>query len=514
MNKRIDKYFQNNQTGNLLSRYAQKFNLFLKPFPATKKIVALSFAATIILAIAIYFTTHSFEQTPEKLVLNTIPVERDLTEIKKNGSLRVLVDYNSANYFIYKGQPMGYQLEMLQELCNYLSLKLEITVSNDVEKSFNGLSNGDVDLIAANLAVTSERSKLVSFTEPHCYTRQVLVQRTYDESDQDKKDKRFNEIIRNQLDLAGKTIYVQKNSTYDARLKTLSNEIGDSIHVVEIPDYESEQLIGLVATGEIDYTVCDENLAKINQSFYPNLDIKTAISFPQKLAWAVRPTSPELLKAVNSWMVSFKKSARYERIYQKYYLNKRSVHVTDRGFNDAINEQLAIYDDLIKQECEGLNWDWRLIASLIYQESRFAPTAESWAGAQGLMQLMPETAEVFGVKDVHSPEENIKGGIRFLKWLDKRMELRVADPQERIKFVLAAYNVGIGHVLDAIKLAEKNGKDPFVWENNVDYYLLNKSNPEFFNDPVVKFGYCRGEEPYNYVKDILVRFEHYKTVVQ
>jgi membrane-bound lytic murein transglycosylase F len=449
-----------------------------------------------------------------KQLKSITPIVRDLSDIHKNGTLKVVVDYNSANYFIYKGQPMGYQLEMLQELCNHLSLKLEVTVSNDVEKNFEGLSGGEVDLIAANLAVTPERSKQVSFTEPHCYTSQVLVQRVYNEDEEGKKDKKFNEIIRNQLGLAGKTIYVQKNSTFDQKLKKLSHEMSDSIHVVEIPDYESEQLIGLVAAGEIDYTVCDENIAKINQCFYPNIDIKTTISFPQKMAWAVRPSSPELLKSINTWMVSFKKSARYERIYQKYYLNKRTIHVTDRGLSPAIHEQLAIYNALIKQEIAGLNWDWRLIASLIYQESKFAPTAESWAGAQGMMQLMPQTAEVFGVKDVHSPEENIKGGIRFLKWLNKRMEIRIADPQERIKFVLAAYNVGIGHVLDAMKLAEKNGKDPHKWDNNVDFYLLNKSNPEYFNDPVVKFGYCRGEEPYAYVKDILERFEHYKVMVQ
>lgn len=101
-----------------------------------------------------------------------------------------------------------------------------------------------------------------------------------------------------------------------------------------------------------------------------------------------------------------------------------------------------------------------------------------------------------------------------MKWLDERMALRVEDNDERLKFVLAAYNVGIGHVLDAMKLAEKNGKDPRVWTDNVDYYILNKSNPKYYNDPVVEFGYCRGEEPYQYVKEILERYEHYKNVMR
>ncbi|MFT3740147.1 MAG: transporter substrate-binding domain-containing protein [Breznakibacter sp.] len=438
----------------------------------------------------------------------------DLEEIRQQGKLKVAIDYNSTNYFIYKGKPMGYQLELLQELCNFLSLKLEVTVSNDVEKNFDNLLSGEIDLIATNLTVTNDHATQVNFTEPHCYTRQVLVQRKYNRDEKSGRHKGFNELIRNQLDLAGKTIYVQKNTTYFQRLKTLSNEIGDSIHIIEIPDYESEQLIGLVSTGEIEYTVCDENLARVNLNFYPNLDIETAISFPQKIAWAVRPSSPHLLEAVNNWMIGFKKTARYEKIYQKYFLNKRSIHLTDISFNSLKGGQVSVYDDLIKAECKGMAWDWRLVASLIYQESRFSNAAESWAGAQGLMQLMPETAENFGVMDVYSPEQNIKGGVKFLKWLDERLSQRVEDPDERQKFVLAAYNVGIGHVLDAIKLAEKNGKNPKIWESNVDYYLLNKSNPEFYNDPVVKFGFCRGEEPYLYVKEIMERYEHYKNVMK
>jgi len=297
------------------------------------------------------------------------------------------------------------------------------------------------------------------------------------------------------------------------RLRNLSNEIGDSINVVEIPDYEVEQLIGLVAHGEIPYTVCDENLAKINLNFYPNIDVETAISFPQKIAWAVRPGSSDLLDVVNNWLINFKKTKRYNRIYRKYFVNKRSTHLVDAGFHSIKGGKVSDFDAIIKEESKKYELDWRLIASLIYQESRFHPEIESWAGAVGLMQLMPETAKNFGVKKITSPHENIKGGLKFLDWLDKRLTREVEDPKERLKFVLASYNVGLGHVLDAMRLAEKNGKNPKIWYNNVDYYLLNKSNPEFYNDPVVKYGYCRGEEPYHYVIDILERYSHYKNVM-
>ncbi|WP_066631539.1 MltF family protein [Labilibacter marinus] len=437
----------------------------------------------------------------------------DLEEIQQRGKLKVITDYNSTNYFIYKGRPMGYQLELLEELCNNLNIKLEVIVSNDVDENIADLQSGRIDLIAQNLTVTRERSKIIQFTEPHTFSRQVLVQRKH-ENKKDKRDKeRFNELIRNQLDLAGKTIYVQKGSSYVTRLRHLSDEIGDSINVVEIPDYEAEQLIDLVAEGEIEFTICDENLAKVNLNYYDNIDIETAISFPQKIAWGLRKTSPDLLHVINNWLVRFRKTTKYRLIYKKYFENRRSTHIVDAGFNSLKGGLVSKFDEIIKKESETIDWDWRLVAALIYQESRFLPEVKSWAGAQGLMQLMPETAQTFGVSDVTSPEQNIRGGIKFIKWLDSRLTLRIDDPEERLKFILASYNVGLGHVLDAMRLAEKNGKNPKIWEDNVDYYLLNKSQPVYFNDPVVQFGYCRGAEPYAYVIEILDRYEHYKNLM-
>jgi membrane-bound lytic murein transglycosylase F len=444
-------------------------------------------------------------------ILTEVP---DLPGILESGKIRVVTNYNSTNYFVYKGQPMGYQFEMLQEFANFMEVKLEVTVSNDLQANFLALQNGQLDIIASSLAVTRETENFVAFTEPHSFSRQVLVQQAYTPEQTGDMNIKFNTLIRNQLDLAGKSIYVQKGSAFVQRLRNLANEIGDSIHIVEIPDYEVEQLIELVAEGEIPYTVCDESLAKVNLNFYPNLDVATAISFPQKQAWAVNKGAPELLNAVNNWMVGFTKTARYDRIYRKYFLNKRSIHLVDAGFHSVKGGQVSIYDELIREESERYDWDWRLIASIIYQESRFIPDAESWAGALGLMQLMPQTANRFGVEAITSPQENIRGGMQLLKWLDGRMALRIEDPEERLKFVLASYNVGIGHVLDAMKLADKYGKDPKIWYDHVDYYILNKSDPKYYNDPVVEFGYCRGEEPFHYVREILERYEHYKNVMR
>ena len=205
---------------------------------------------------------------------------------------------------------MGYKYVMLKLFVDYLSGDLEIIVSNDLEDTFDKLNSGKCDLLALNLTVTKERNKFLNFVEPYSFTHQVLVQRKPEGWKKMSAKNVEDKLIRNQLNLANKTIYVQKNSAFSKRLKNLSDEIGDSIHIIEVENYSTEQLITLVSKGEIDYTVSDENVALLNQTYYPNIDVKTAVSFPHKLAWAVRKNSPELLETLNKVVLSFKKTAR------------------------------------------------------------------------------------------------------------------------------------------------------------------------------------------------------------
>ncbi len=319
-------------------------------------------------------------------------------------------------------------------------------------------------------------------------------------------------LVRNQLDLAGKTVYVQKGSVYAKRLESLSNEIGADINIIKVP-VESEQLIQMVARGEIDYTVTDENVAKVNKSYFPYLDVATAVSFNQNLAWAVRKGSDDLKVEIDTWLQDFRTSRRYAVIYNKYFDNQHSATIVNSDYYALGSGKISKYDNVVKRESERIGWDWRLVSSMIYQESRFNPNAVSWAGAFGLMQLMPVTAARFGVGRNSSPESHIRAGANFIKWLDNRFDDEIPDREERIKFVLASYNVGKGHVDDARRLAEKYGDDPNVWEDNVEKWLLNKSQPNYYRDPVVKYGYARGIETYNYVKQVVDRYEHYKNII-
>jgi len=446
---------------------------------------------------------------------NPLLIDQSLQRIIDRDTLIAITDYNSTNYFIYRGEPMGYQFEMLQQFADFLDVNLKLVISNDMYQAFDLLNNEKVDVIAMGLTVTRDRQQLVDFTIPQIQTKQVLIQRkprnwrkmrTWDEIE--------DMLIRNPLDLAGKNVYVQSGTVFADRLTILANEIGDTIHIYVDPEREVEQLITAVAEGEIEFTVADEHIAKVNQKYYPNIDVKTAVSFPQHVAWAVRQGNDSLRIEINAWIMDYKKSVASRYVYNKYFNNPRSVNIAQSEYHSIGGGKISQYDEIIREYSASYGLDWRLVASLIYQESRFHPDATSWVGAFGLMQLMPTTAEVYGVDTNSPPADQIKAGIKFLRWLDKQLPPEIEDPEERIRFVMAAYNVGIAHIYDGRRLAEKHGKDPNVWTDNVDFFILNKSNPVYYRDSVVKYGYARGEETYNFVVEIFERYEHYKKVIE
>lgn len=452
------------------------------------------------------------QQKSEKAFSSDPLVTVDLEAISKRGFITALVDNNSYSYFIYKGRSMGYEYELLKLLADYLKVDLKIKVISGVENGIEQLNSGAGDILAFPLTITKERTNFITFTKPLFNSYQVLVQRK-PENWRSLSDDKINEsVIRNATDLVGKEVHVMKSSSFAMRLKNLSNEIGGDIIVKEDSALaESESLIKQVAVGVIDFTVADHPIAMVNATYYPDLDVRTIVSLPQQIAWATRKNSPNLLDVINNWLIKIKKESTFMVIYNRYFKSPRtSLHRATSDYSSLGGNKISRYDELIKAGAKKLNWDWRLLAAIIYQESKFINKDESWAGARGLMQLMPETAKQFGAKDPDNPSQNIKAGVNYLLYLDKFWNKSIHDPNERLKFVLASYNVGLTHIVDAKKLAQKYGKSPRLWTDNVEYYLLKKSEAKFFRDPVAEAGYCKCEEPVNYVKNVLETFEAYR----
>lgn len=423
-------------------------------------------------------------------------IHGDLDDIIEDGELIVLTINSYASYFSYRESPMGFQYELAQGFAKSLGVELKVKVVNSEVELVKALLNGEGDLIAYNLAITNERKKELIYCGKENVSHQVLVQRN------------GNDVLNDVTQLVGKEVYVMPGK-YEMRLKNLNQELGGGIMIHEInqDSITNEDLITMVAEGKIDYTVTNNELAKINKTYNPNLDISMEISFDQRSAWAVRKTSPKLAEAADKWHRENINSAEYEASARRYFeLDKHSPQGAILSLKDG---RISYYDDLFKKYAPQINWDWRILAALVYTESNFNPKAVSWAGAKGLMQLMPATSRAYGVPAgmESDPEESIKAGVKYIAELQK-IFFKVND-SDRIKFVLASYNSGIGHVFDAMALAEKYGKDKYLWDGNVAVYMLLKNKEEYYKDPVCKNGYFRGVETYNFIRDVMTRADVY-----
>jgi Predicted soluble lytic transglycosylase fused to an ABC-type amino acid-binding protein len=242
--------------------------------------------------------------------LNKDKIARDYPEIKHEGILRIITEYNQSGYYISGDTIEGFQYELSQAISNISGLEVQIGLGNRLSDSFKQLAEGKYDIIAQNIPVTSDKREEFLFSDPIVLNKQVLVQR----SDNDSIP-----LIRTQLDLAKKKLYIPEGSPALIRIHNLEDEIGDSIDVMEEHTYSEEQLIIRVAKGEIDYAVCDQQIAKTYQSIYPQIDIDTDISFTQLQSWVVRKDAPILLDSLNNWIEQIKKNGVYDNIYQRYY---------------------------------------------------------------------------------------------------------------------------------------------------------------------------------------------------
>lgn len=244
---------------------------------------------------------------------------RDYAAIAKEGILRIATEYNSISFYVDGDTVSGFHYELIEAFARDKGLKAEIIPLMSFEERLKGLAEGRFDVIAFGILATSELKDSLLLTTPIVLNKQVLVQRkATEESD--------SLYIHSQLDLAQRTLHVVKGSPSILRIQNLGNEIGDTIYIKEIEKYGPEQLISLVAHGDIDYAVCDESIARAVTDSLPQIDINTAISFTQFYSWAVSKQSPVLLDSLNTWLDKFQKEAEYQKIYKKYYDKKRTEY--------------------------------------------------------------------------------------------------------------------------------------------------------------------------------------------
>src|SRR5690554_3659258 len=433
----------------------------------------------------------------------------DFPAIVESDTLSVLTFNISTSYFIYRDQPMGYHYDMISQFCKQHGLVPKITVAENWGAIMRMLKDGVGDVIVYNMPVTNQLRDSILYCRLQQISHQVLVQRV----------QHTDSMITDVTELIGKKITVVEGSKHHDRIINLNNELGGGI-IIEMISGDTtlvEDLIRMVSRGEIEYTIADDVLGKFNQTYFRNLDVHLPVSFDQRSSWMVREDTPILADSLNTWFERSVAEPAYLRIIKRYF-------EVAKGYSDfdiptfASNLKAGVispYDIYFKQYGKEFGIDWRLLASVSYQESTFDSEGSSWAGAKGLMGLMPLTAESLGVDslEILDPEKNIRAGTEYLKMLINVFSV-IDNKDERIKMSLAAYNGGIGHIFDARALAEKYGSDEDVWEGSVEKFIQLKRLEQYYNDPVSKNGYFRGDETVDYVIDVMARWEYFRDKIK
>lgn len=412
-------------------------------------------------------------------------------------TLRVATLYSPTSYFLYRDTVMGYDYSLIMTLAKEKDLKLDIKVAASLNDALAMLDGGMVDIVTYDVPVTSEYNDRVIHCGPVNSTSQVLVQ----------PRKGSDSIIHDVTQLVGRDVYVEAESKYSQRITNLNEELGGgiNIHTVNRDTLITEDLIKMVQDGEIPLTVVDSDIARLNKTYYPDLDITMEISFPQRSAWAVRKSDQWLADSIDTWINTDSHRKEIDMLLKRYFeQSKTPLHarVADLVIRNGV---VSPYDATFRFYGSTSGFDWRLLAAIGYVESGFDVKATSWAGAKGLMQIMPSVAQMYGFSpnDLNDARQSIELAARILKDLDRKLSKKIENPKERIKFILASYNAGIGHIYDAIEIAQATHKDTDTWFGSVEHALTLKSNPLYYNQPYCRNGYFRSAETVTFVHKVM-----------
>lgn len=439
---------------------------------------------------------------------STLAVERDFEEIRNSGVLRMITGYGAESYFLRHGFEAGFEYELLNEFAKSHGLELEVIFAGEDESPIELLNYGAGDVIAANYTITPQRKRRVQFTGPYKLSDKILV---YSDSLDAKP-----ESLEDFSDL-GIPVKVSRDHSDLIHFEALRDQGYDLETDFLSDDEDTRSLLLKVSRGEVLVTVLDEHTFQAGSKYIPGLNEGPAIARNDTIAWAVRKNAQGLETQLNNFLENhFRFSENREEPIRSSFLNQlryryhnESPHLEDYYNPERYYSSIGLvssFEDLTRSVADSLELDWLLLASMIVQESGFNPEAKSFAGAVGLMQILPRfSANEY--ESLYDPLTNIQEGAWILK--GHLEHYAYLDSVNQLSFALATYNVGIGHMIDARRLAMEQNRDPNKWEN-VEDGLLKLMDPRYYQH--ARYGYCRGIETVQYVKEIRNRYQMYNRV--
>jgi membrane-bound lytic murein transglycosylase F len=396
----------------------------------------------------------------------------DLDGIRKRGALRLLTWNDPVSYFAYRGQLFGFEYELAKLLAARLGVRLEVVVPPRRALLVPWLLEGRGDLVAASMHPTGELTRVTAVSRPYLFV--------------------------DLLSVGDGPLTLAQGSTHGVLGTTWDDAEADDTALVE-----------LVRDGQLRSTAVDRHLLESLTPLPPSVPVSTLLT-EQPIVFLTRPTAKKLTRAVDNFVLTTYHGLEYNLLKRQYFEQNRAI--TEARAQDASRTgYLSPFDELFRQCAAAHGLDWRLLAAQCFQESQFNPQAKSWAGAVGLFQLMPATASELGVTRRDDPTASARAGADYLARLSARLDARL-DLQQRLRFALAAYNVGFGHVEDAQRLAQERGLDATRWFGHVEQAMLLLEKPVFYQR--ARHGYCRGSEPVRYVSEIQARYDGYVKLVE
>ena len=439
----------------------------------------------------------TLKPSPPPFIIKRPPAKPRYPLEKKK--LKVLTLHSINSFFLYDGEEYGLEYELLQMYAKHAGMAIDIVTVENYKEMYDSIALGNFDLAMGTLFVNEAMDSITPFSNTLYHSDVILASLDASVPDPLKQASPFHVIHHSPLHF-----WMSENDSIPPHFM-------DSINHLEV-GLSKEVALERVARKEFASLVVDKHDFLIMHSYFPQLREHTVIQREQPVAFAFNPHAESLKDHFNEWHAKKRHTVDYKYTLQKYSDHSSFIKEKLKYEMPVIRHgTISKYDELIKQYALKEAFDWKLIAALIHQESRFRPQIVSPVGAFGLMQLMPSVAKTYKINfsKLSSPDLNIATGTKYLRWIYNHFDKPEFSEEDKIKFSLASYNAGIGHIHDARALATKYKLNPNVWTDNVEVMLLNKSTRKYYTDPLVKHGHCRGYETQVYVRNIMQYYEHY-----
>lgn len=452
----------------------------------------------VLVAVAMLYFRGGLAESPQWHPWDGPTVQRDLDSI--TDSLRVLVLRDPLVWEERQRATTGLEYELLQRFARKEKLKLVILPFDHPDSLLVALWQGKGDVGAMQAVGHPEWRKHFAVTIPYASVVPVVVRPRPEISAQDSTPA---------LKAGGDSVARSVASPFAASSYSFSPS---NAHFVAAPTMGTEDdLLVKVILGEHSSAVISDLRAGHEAERFPVLEFSEAIGPPQELGFVVRANSPQLLQAMDAWLAEAREVEAREHLLRSYTDGiPEPGPLRSRRAKGMRGDSISPFDGHFREHAAVGGWDWRLLAAMAWKETRFDSTVTSSQGAMGIMQFMPNTAERMGLDSASSMGDHIEAAARYLSRLDTLWLRAVPDKQERLRFVLASYNAGPGHIIDAQRLAEQLGLDPKRWEGNVERAVLLLAKPRYFLRPEMKNGFCKGSQVFHYVRGVLTVYQQLK----